>query len=175
MPWKVLVEGSNLDFSAAHFVTFERDCEPLHGHNYAVRLDVSGPLSAQSMVLDFILMKDVIRTLCKALDHKFILPLQNPHLTLTEHADTWEIVYAPEAARDFLARVGAIRYVMPKWSVALLAADNVTAERLAEHLAMGVRDELRRRGAGADVEELMVTVYETPAQAAVFSLRLAPS
>jgi hypothetical protein len=33
--WKILIERGNLEFSAAHFITFEGECEPLHGHNWA--------------------------------------------------------------------------------------------------------------------------------------------
>jgi hypothetical protein len=33
MSWKVVVGGGNLEFSSAHFITFEGECEPLHGHN----------------------------------------------------------------------------------------------------------------------------------------------
>ena len=43
--WKILIERGNLGFSAAHFITMEGRCEPLHGHNYGVRVEVSGGLT----------------------------------------------------------------------------------------------------------------------------------
>ncbi len=40
---KVKVEGGNLKFSAAHFITYGGKCERLHGHNYGVLVEMEGP------------------------------------------------------------------------------------------------------------------------------------
>ena len=51
----VSLAKQQLTFSAAHFITFQRDvCESLHGHNYAVRCDVFGELNEDYYVIDFI-------------------------------------------------------------------------------------------------------------------------
>ncbi|MBO0796815.1 MAG: 6-carboxytetrahydropterin synthase, partial [Ktedonobacteraceae bacterium] len=42
---KVKIEGGNLEFSAAHFITFAGKCERLHGHNYSVLVEVVGDLN----------------------------------------------------------------------------------------------------------------------------------
>ena len=39
---KVKVEGGNLKFSAAHFITYGGKCERLHGHNYGVLVEMDG-------------------------------------------------------------------------------------------------------------------------------------
>src|SRR4029077_4010586 len=100
--WKILIERGNLEFSAAHFITFEGEYEPLHGHNYGVRVEAVGELTADSYVVDFVVMKDITRTLIKRWDHRFLLPLQNPHLRVTEQKDAWEIEFAGERAEAFL-------------------------------------------------------------------------
>ncbi len=46
MPYKVTVERNTLRFAAAHFATFEDSCEPLHGHNYDVIVEVEGELTS---------------------------------------------------------------------------------------------------------------------------------
>ena len=70
MGWKVRVEGSGLRFSAAHFTTFEGQCEPLHGHNYAVTVEVEGALTEDSWVVDFSRLRKMARRLCDELDHR---------------------------------------------------------------------------------------------------------
>ncbi len=170
MSWKIQIERGNLGFAAAHFITFEGECEPLHGHNYGVRVEAAGPLTADSYVLDFVILKDIVRSLCKQWDHRFLLPLRNPHLRVTEHATDWEIEYTGDLSAIPNAPDGPIRYVMPKWTVIPLDVDNATAERMAELLATRIVHELRRRGAGATVERLMVGIEETEMQTAFFSL-----
>src|SRR5262245_4795550 len=168
--WKILIERGNLEFSAAHFITCEGECEPLHGHNYGVRVEASGELTADSYVVDFVVMKDIARILIKRWDHRFLLPVENPHLRVSEHEDAWEIEFAGEEAAAFLREHGRIRYQMPKWAVVPLPVDNATAERLAERLALDIVGELRARGVGAGLTSLTVGVEETAMQTAFYTL-----
>lgn len=173
MSWNILIERSNLGFSAAHFITFEGECEPLHGHNYGVRVEASGPLTADSYVLDFTVLKDIVRTLCRAWDHRFLMPLLNPHLRVTERDDAWEIEYTGDLSGLPNAPASPIRYVIPTWTVVPLPVDNVTAERLAERMAYDIAAELRRRGVGESVTRLMVGIAETDTQTAFYTLHIA--
>jgi 6-pyruvoyltetrahydropterin/6-carboxytetrahydropterin synthase len=170
MSWKILIERGNLGFAAAHFITFEGECEPLHGHNYGVRVEAAGPLTADSYVLDFVVLKDIVRSLCKQWDHRFLLPQHNPHLRVTEHTDAWEIEYIGDLSAIPNAPDAPIRYLMPKWTVVPLPVDNATAERLAELLALRIVHELRRRGAGQALEQLTVGIEETEMQMASYAL-----
>lgn len=172
MSWNILIERGNLGFSAAHFITFAGECEPLHGHNYGVRVEASGPLTSDSYVLDFVLLKDIVRALCREWDHRFLMPLHNPHLRVTQLEDTWEIEYTGDHSLLPNAPTSSIRYVMPTWTVVPLPVDNVTAERLAERLAHDIARELRRRGAGEELTSLMVGIEETEMQAAFYRLDL---
>src|SRR5215470_16744925 len=95
MSWKIQIERGNLGFSAAHFITFEGQCEPLHGHNYGVRVEVVGTLTQDSYVLDFVALKNIVRALGKEWDHRFLLPLHSPHLHIAEQEDAWEMEYTP--------------------------------------------------------------------------------
>ncbi len=173
MSWKILIERGNLEFSAAHFITFEGECEPLHGHNYGVRVEASGTLTSDSYVLDFVLLKDIVRALCREWDHRFLMPLRNPHLRVLQREDSWEIEYTGDLSRLPNAPASPIRYMMPAWTVVPLPVDNVTAERLAELLAYGIARELRQRGASASLANLMVGIEETEMQTAFYTLDLA--
>ncbi len=60
------------DFAAAHFLShYHGKCERLHGHNYRVRLWAKGKeLDAGGMLIDFSLIKGVLRDVCGTLDHQ---------------------------------------------------------------------------------------------------------
>jgi 6-pyruvoyltetrahydropterin/6-carboxytetrahydropterin synthase len=161
--WKILVERGNLGFSAAHFITMAGTCEPLHGHNYGVRVEVTGELTPDSLLLDFVTLKDVVRALCKEWEHRFLLPLRNPHLAIRETADgEWEI------------RADAhTRYLMPQSTVVALPVDNATTERLAELLAHRLAEALQQRGLNQHLNQLTVGVEETEMQTAFYTMTLA--
>jgi len=59
------------EFSAAHFLSsYHGKCEKLHGHNYRVRLWAKGSvLNTGGILVDFKLLKDTLRQVCKTLDH----------------------------------------------------------------------------------------------------------
>jgi 6-pyruvoyltetrahydropterin/6-carboxytetrahydropterin synthase len=170
MSWKVLIERGNLGFSAAHFITFEGQCEPLHGHNYGVRVEVEGALTPDSYVLDFVVLKNIVRALCKEWDHRFLLPLNNPHLSLTEHENAWEVVYDGPLTHGAATTDGVTRYLLPKAAVIALPIDNATAERLAQQLARRIADRLREANKLDQLDRIQVGVEETEMQAAFFTL-----
>jgi len=62
------------EFSAAHFLaSYPGKCEKLHGHNYRVRLFVSGSeLDNCGMLLDFSLLKKTLKEVLEPLDHSLL-------------------------------------------------------------------------------------------------------
>lgn len=172
MSWKVLIERGNLGFSSAHFITFEGQCEPLHGHNYGVRVEVEGSLTPDSYVLDFVVLKNIVRALCKEWDHRFLLPVNNPHLDISEHENAWEVVYDGPLTHGAASTDGVTRYLLPKSSVVALPIDNATAERLAQQLALRIVDQLRHAHKLESLDRIQVGVEETEMQAAFFTLEL---
>jgi len=160
MTHRITLEGAGLHFAAAHMATIGGDCEPLHGHNYAVRVEIAGALAPDSWVLDFSEARRLVAAVCKELDHKFIL-----------QADT-KILRVSAAASEYEISFGGRRYVMPAADVAALPIDNSTAERLAEWFAARIMSELAARGA-ANIESVTVAVEEAPGQAGWFTLQAA--
>lgn len=152
MDYRVTVERNKLKFAAAHFATFDGGCEPLHGHNYAVSIDVAGTLTDDSWVCDFATLKSLGKALCDELDHKFLLQRESRVLQIDEGMSNWKI--------RFLER----GFVFPKADVIALAIDNTTAERLAEWFVTRLRDSLRDRGA-TNLSSITVGVEEAPGQA----------
>jgi 6-pyruvoyl-tetrahydropterin synthase len=153
--WKIAISGGNLSFSAAHFITLDGTYEPLHGHNYAVSAELLGDdLTTDSYVLDFGVVKDLLRRFIAEVNHRFLLPLHNPFMRVEHAGAEWEIHLSDGA-----------RYVLPEASVAALSFDNATAERLAEYFARRLCDALDARNA-RNITSVTVGIAETAMQTA---------
>jgi 6-pyruvoyltetrahydropterin/6-carboxytetrahydropterin synthase len=60
-------------FSAAHNLTVDgHTCSKLHGHNYKVRIELSGKMDASGMILDFSEIKKRIQPIIDKLDHSYL-------------------------------------------------------------------------------------------------------
>jgi 6-pyruvoyltetrahydropterin/6-carboxytetrahydropterin synthase len=59
-------------FAAAHYIKeYHGKCENLHGHNYKVRIYVSGhKLGRGGMLIDFAVLKKILKNVLEELDHK---------------------------------------------------------------------------------------------------------
>lgn len=135
--FRVQVSKDYLVFASAHFITFRgHQCETLHGHNYRVGVAVEGSVDAEAFfVLDFSILKQITRRFVDEIDHKVLLPTQNPKLSYHEDGDRLRVDY-----------FGRPTYVFPTRDCALLPIQNSTAEMLAQYLGAQVRDELGRSG-----------------------------
>ena len=156
MTYRITLERNSLRFAAAHFTTFGGECEPIHGHNYDVFVEIEGELTADSLVLDFSETKRMVASICKELDHRFLLPTRSAALRIAEGDREYEIAF------------GDRRYVLPKSDVSALPIDNSTAERLAEWLNGRVRDALSASPA-SNVVRVTIGVEEAPGQAGWFT------
>ena len=140
--FKVTVTKEELVFSSAHFITLVgHRCEALHGHNYRAGAVVEGGLEPENwFVLDFIALKRVMKRLTDELDHRVILPRDNPKLTITADAEAVRVAYD-----------GRPRYVFPSRDCVILPIPNTTVEMLAQYLAGRVRTELAAANGGGAV------------------------
>ena len=160
--FKVTVSKDYLVFSSAHFITFRgHQCEPLHGHNYRVGVEVEGGIDAECLfVVDFSILKKVVRKLVDEIDHKVLLPTQNPKLRIEIDKDRVSVHY-----------FGQLTYVLPLTDCALLPIQNSTAEMLAQYLAEGVRQALLDTGI-SNLTRLEIEVEESFGQSATYRLAM---
>jgi 6-pyruvoyltetrahydropterin/6-carboxytetrahydropterin synthase len=156
--FRVQVSKDYLVFASAHFITFRgHQCETLHGHNYRVGVAVEGSVDPEAFfVLDFSVLKQIARKFVDEIDHKILLPTQNPKLSYHEDGDRLRVDY-----------FGTPTYVFPRRDCALLPIQNSTAEMLAQYLGSRVRDELAR-GGFTHLTLLELEVEENYGQAAVY-------
>jgi 6-pyruvoyltetrahydropterin/6-carboxytetrahydropterin synthase len=61
-------------FAAAHNLrNYKGKCEDLHGHNYKVRVSVTGEkLDESGLLCDFVDLKNAVRSVVRSLDHKYL-------------------------------------------------------------------------------------------------------
>lgn len=156
---KVTVERNRLRFAAAHMATFAGGCEPLHGHNYDVFVEVEGDLTEDSWVWDFGDLKRATRAIVDELDHKFLLQRDSRVLEIQERDTDWGV------------RFGDRGYVFPKSDVVALPIDNSTAERISEWVAGRLLAYLRESGA-TSLRKLTVGIEEMPGQAGWYTVDL---
>lgn len=161
--FRIRVKKDYTVFSSAHFITFAgHRCESLHGHNYRVGVALDGALDEDGWyVLDFSFIKRLMRQLCDEIDHKVLLPLENPKLGIVAHDDTVRVDYE-----------GKQRYVFPARDCALLPIPNTTVEMLARHLAGRLLTELGEANV-AHLTSIEMEVEESFGQSATYRGTLA--
>jgi len=160
--FRVSVTKDYLVFASAHFITFAgHRCEGLHGHNYRARVTIDGALDDESwLVFDFVMLKKIMRRLCDEIDHKVLLPLENPKIQLSEDGDALRVAYE-----------GTPRYVFPKTDCVLLPLPNTTVEMIAELLTKRLRAELDAMGARG-LTAIEMEVEENFGQSAFYRIAL---
>ena len=162
--FRVQVSKDYLVFASAHFITFRgHQCESLHGHNYRVGVAVEGDVDAECLfVLDFSVLKHIMRQLVDEIDHKVLLPTENPKLAYRTEGELLHVDY-----------FGKPTYVFPRSDCALLPIQNSTAEMLAQYLALRLRTELAKEG-HAHLKLLELEVEESFGQSATYRTSLVP-
>ena len=152
--FSVSVSKDYLTFSAAHFLTIPgHKCESLHGHNYVVTVVVEGAVDRLTgFVVDFAVVKTVLRPVIDGIDHRVLVPTMNPAVRIASEADATVVQYRGER-----------RFVFPTAHVALVPVSDTTAELLAEFLAHAVIEGLGAAGC-AGVRAIVLDVEESPGQ-----------
>ena len=149
----IRVGGEELCFSAAHFITFdEQTCEPIHGHDYCLSVRLAGPLNAERYVVDFVVVKELLKRLVAPLDHRTLLPIEHPRLRVEASEREVEVSFHDR------------RWILPRTDCVLLPIANTTAEELAAYLGRGIRGGLATLGCGATHGE--VELQEGPGYSA---------
>ncbi len=159
---KVNLDGihSNLRFSAAHMVIGHESCGKIHGHSYIVDVEVEGKRSGKfGFVIDFKVLKNITRKICKSLDHRLLIPVDSPDL---------EITYQDDKTVEFTI-LGELEYKIPKSDVVLLPIISTTAESLSIYITDAIVNELEDT---STLEYIEVQVNEGIGQGASYHKQL---
>lgn len=152
--WGIDVSKEYLKFSAAHFLIFpDGSAERLHGHNYRVFVDVEADLTEHGLVIDFKMIKPIIRELVDRLDEHWLVPGEHPVLRARDRGDgTIEVRYQDRY------------YAAPLEDVIVLPVNNTSSENLATYLGRELRAMLRQRFPDVALSALRLWVEETAGQ-----------
>jgi 6-pyruvoyltetrahydropterin/6-carboxytetrahydropterin synthase len=156
--YRIHISKDNLMFAAGHFVSYDGDkVEPLHGHNYRFSVTVEGPTEANAYVFNFVILKRIMKRVADELDHRMLLPRDNPLIAVEPQGDGGVIV-----------RAQGRWYRFPQEDVVILPLPNTTVEMLARYLCGRLRVELGQRADAAHLTAVEVGVEETFGQVAVY-------
>ena len=148
--YRIVLAKEDFKFSAAHFTLFPGGgAELLHGHNYRVRVELSGSdLDEEGLLVDIDLFKRHLRERCARLDSRTLLPAENARLQWTREGSSIEV------------RCGERLYRFPAEDTLLLPLVNTSMELFAEMLWRELAPVL----AGSRVDHLAVAVEEALGQ-----------
>lgn len=155
----VRVTKDYLVFCAGHFISYDGDkCERLHGHNYRVAVEVEHPLDENRYVFDFIALKNMTKAITDELDHRMLLPMDNPHIRVAREGASVNVTYRE---RDWR---------FPASDCVLLPIANTTAELLARYIGERLLQSLQSER-GFRPELIRVEVEESFGQSATWERR----
>jgi 6-pyruvoyltetrahydropterin/6-carboxytetrahydropterin synthase len=153
--FSVSIGKEMLRFTAAHFIAFRGFREPLHGHTYQAQVTVSGPVSPDGYVVDFLELKKIAAEECAQLHFRTLLPHQSDCLTIEEHGAA--IAVHCEDGSHFL---------FPRQDVCLLPIVHTSSEEIAQYLIARLRERLRNVR-GNSIQTIEVLIEDIPGQTAV--------
>ena len=156
--WGIAVAKEDFKFSAAHFLIFpDGSAERLHGHNYRVFVELRAALSEHGLVIEFQMIKPIVREIVGRLNERWIVPGEHPVLTADQRSDgVWEVHY--------MGRY----YAAPAEDVLVLPINNTSSENLAGWIGRELRNDLELRFPDVELSWLRLAVEETSGQHGVY-------
>jgi 6-pyruvoyltetrahydropterin/6-carboxytetrahydropterin synthase len=109
-------------FSSAHVIPDYEKCGRLHGHTYALHVKIWGSLDSNGIILDFSIVKNLLKNIVKKLDHKILIPENCKYANIKKN----EI-------KIFMETLGK-KYEFPKEDCILLPISSTSAEKISEYI-----------------------------------------
>jgi len=160
LDFSIKVYKQYFNFACSHFLIFsDGSREPLHGHNYRVTVQGKSTDLNGDMVFDFLNIKPIVREICDSLDHRLLLPGENPSVKISFQDKNLHYV-TPDG--DFFS--------FPVKDVLILPLANISAERLAMYLARKIKAKIKL-DYNFNFPHLEIEVEETPGQSASYILK----
>ena len=117
--------------------------------------EVTGPLGESHYVVDFLVVREMLRGIVGPLDHRLLLPTESPLIRI--RAEENEVV----------ATFDDRRWVFPRGDCVLLGVANTTAERLAEYIGRRLLEAFGKRSIAAP-SKVRIEVEETAGQSGIW-------
>ena len=72
--------SAGIRFSSCHMIPHHHKCSRLHGHTYVLHLKIEGFPDESGFLMDFSVIKKALKDIAGELDHRVILPANNPYV-----------------------------------------------------------------------------------------------
>jgi len=104
---KVVVGVEGFTFDSAHYTKgITSKCMNIHGHTFKLSVEVEGEINPETgMVVDFLVLKDIVKKVISEYDHKFIIPKKDFEKIRVEGPFNYEykVIDYPEATTEYIA------------------------------------------------------------------------
>ena len=161
--YSVRVMKDDFKFNAAHFVAYKGFRERLHGHNYLVGIELWSNLGRpgeDGYVLDFGVIKKLLRSQCKALHEHFLCPC---------NSDVLDISYSEDGQNLQIRCEDKAFFSFPRGDCAELPLAHSTVEELAKMFSDNLLEQVEPVLVEKHIQRIEVTVTEAPGQSACYS------
>ena len=111
------IQVSGINISCAHFIEVGGSFETLHGHNLSISAVAEGG-GEDGIVMDFRELENLLSQVVSNLDHRLLVPRDNPSIETSEREGYTEI------------RAAGKRYLVPTCDIVLLPLANSTTEEI---------------------------------------------
>ena len=120
----IYIDGwkSNIRFSSAHIIPEYEKCGRLHGHTYAVHAKVTGKPDKKGIIIDFSLLKEVLKKIVNELDHKILIPEKSSAVKIKKENESVKVTSLGKT------------YVFPLNDCVFLPINSTSAENLASYI-----------------------------------------
>lgn len=152
----IIIDGwkSNIRFSSAHIIPEYEKCGRLHGHSYGVHIKVKGKPDGKGIIMDFSMIKDVLRKIINDLDHKILIPEKSNVMKVDRQGDNISISLSEKT------------YVFPVSDCVFLPIESTSAENLASYI---LENFVKNISLKKEIEEIEIGVDEGYGQGARIS------
>ena len=147
----------NMRFSSAHIIPDYEKCGRLHGHTYAVHAKFVGKPDSKGIIIDFTVVKEVLREVTNELDHKVLIPDKNNAAKIEKQKKCVKIVSQGK------------EYVFPLEDCVFLPIKSTSAENLAAYILDRI---VNKVSLPRNIESIEIGVDEGVGQGARVSYKL---
>ena len=121
--------ASKITFSATHIIPMHSKCGRLHGHDYAINACIEGDIGPEGVIMDFISVKEFLRSVASELDHRVLIPAKDPGVRINKEYVEYTI--------------GDKKLSIPKCDCIMLDIRVASAETLANFVLGRMLDKVR--------------------------------
>lgn len=120
----IYIDGwkEKIRFSSAHVIPEYEKCGRLHGHTYAVHIKLFGKPDKKGIILDFSIIKELLKNIVKKIDHKIIIPKNSKFANIKINDNYLNM--------ETLGKY----YVFPIEDCIILPIDSTSAEKLSMYI-----------------------------------------